>query len=494
MGHEHGGKASRGSTRPEMKMPGDKKEMKETMSPEHRMEMLRMHHQKTLWIYWMIILLGVWMMVAPATFGFGTATATPPERTVWLDFLQRVQILSWSDYFSGLLLVILGWRSLTPDRPFSLWGACFVGIWLNVAPLLFWAPNPLTYLNDTLVGTLVIALTILIPGMPNMIKFMKMGPDTPSGWSYNPSSWPQRWIMIALAFAGWLVSRYLAAFQLGYIPDIADPFFGDGSRKVLTSDMSKSLFISDAGLGTFAYTIEFLMGWMGSSSRWRTMPWMVTFFGILVIPLGLVHIFLVASQPVAVGEWCTFCLLAAAIMLPMIPLQVDEVIAMCQFMVEKKRQGESMWKVFWLGGGVEGGEMDERTPSLHGFPAQPRAVGKSMFWGMTFPWNLALATAAGMWLMGAPAVFRMGEGSADLHHIVGALVVTISVIAMGEPVRILRYLNIPAAAAFIIGGFLTGGSTAATIHAVVVAAIIAGLSIPRGTVRESFGSWDRFVR
>ncbi len=117
------------------------------------------------------------------------------------------------------------------------------------------------------------------------------------------------------------------------------------------------------------------MGWMGSQSRWRTMPWMVTFFGILVIPLGLVHIFLVASQPVAVGEWCTFCLLAAAIMLPMIPLQVDEVIAMCQFMVEKKRQGESMWKVFWLGGGVDGGEMDERTPPLHEFPAQPRAVG-----------------------------------------------------------------------------------------------------------------------
>jgi hypothetical protein len=27
------------------------------------------------------------------------------------------------------------------------------------------------------------------------------------------------------------------------------------------------------------------MGLMGSPARWRTMPWMVTFFGILVIPL-----------------------------------------------------------------------------------------------------------------------------------------------------------------------------------------------------------------
>jgi hypothetical protein len=44
---------------------------------------------------------------------------------------------------------------------------------------------------------------------------------------------------------------------------------------------------------------------MGSPARWYTMPWMVMFFGILVIPLGLVHILLVISQPVVVGEWCT---------------------------------------------------------------------------------------------------------------------------------------------------------------------------------------------
>lgn len=51
--------------------------------------------------------------------------------------------------------------------------------------------------------------------------------------------------------------------------------------------MSHSLPVSDAGLGSLAYTIEFLMGYMGATSRWRTMPWMVTIFGILVIPLGV---------------------------------------------------------------------------------------------------------------------------------------------------------------------------------------------------------------
>lgn len=54
---------------------------------------------------------------------------------------------------------------------------------------------------------------------------------------------------------------------------------------------------------------------------------MVTFFGVLAIPLGLVHIAFVMSQSVVVGEWCTCCLLVAAIMLPTIPLEIDEVIA-----------------------------------------------------------------------------------------------------------------------------------------------------------------------
>lgn len=468
--------------------------MQEMMSPEERQKMIYMHHGKTLWVYWTVILLGVWMIVAPFSFDYGAAAVTPPGgRTLWLDLPQRVAIISWSDIISGILLILFGWRSLTPDRPYSMWGSCFVGIWLNFAPLIFWAPNPLIYLNDTLVGTLLIALTILIPGMPSMMKFMEMGPEIPPGWSYNPSSWPQRAVMIVLGFAGWLVSRYLAAFQLGYIPDIWEPFFGEGSRKVLTSDMSKALPISDGGLGALAYTIEFLMGWMGGASRWRTMPWMVAFFGILVIPLGLVHIFLVASQPVMVGEWCTLCLLAAAIMLPMLPLEVDEVVAMSQFMVAKKRQGESLWKVFWLGGGIEGGGADERTPPLQQLPEKPKALAKSMFWGMTFPWHLMVATALGIWLMAAPDVLHHGKPRADLDHVAGALVVTISVISMGEPARLLRYLNVIVGVFLIIGGLFVGG-TAGLINDLGCGLAVAALSIPKGRIRESFGSWDRFVR
>ncbi|HSH26679.1 MAG TPA: vitamin K epoxide reductase family protein, partial [Wenzhouxiangella sp.] len=252
-----------------------------------RHRMVHMHHRQTLWIYWTLILLGVWTVLAPFTFGYLDATQwVDPSggRGVWFSDQThtelRARLMTWSDLISGVLLIIFGWRALKPNRPFSLWVCCFVGIWLSFAPLVFWAPTAGAYASDTMVGMLVIALTVLIPGMPNMILYMKMGPPTPAGWSYNPSSWPQRAIMIALGFLGLVVSRYLGVFQLGYIEWMWDPFFGGGSERVLNSDMSHMWPISDAALGATAYTFEFLMGFMGSPSRWRTMPWMVTFFGI----------------------------------------------------------------------------------------------------------------------------------------------------------------------------------------------------------------------
>jgi hypothetical protein len=53
----------------------------------------------------------------------------------------------------------------------------------------------------------------------------------PAGFSEGP--------IIAMAFVGFFLSRYLAAYQLGHIPYPSDPFFGDGTRRVLESEVSK---------------------------------------------------------------------------------------------------------------------------------------------------------------------------------------------------------------------------------------------------------------
>ena len=463
-----------------------------------KMDMMQMHHRKNLWVYWTLIILGVWIVLSPLTFSYAKGAAMPSgEREVWLSLNGRIEAMIWSDIISGALLILFGWRSLSPNRPNSVWICCLTGVWLTFAPVIFWSPSAAAYLNDTFTGALVIALTILIPGMPNMMMHMEDGPTTPQGWSYNPSGWAQRWIMIVLAFAGWMVSRYLAAFQLGYIDQAFDPFFGISTENVLNSKMSEGMPISDAGFGAIAYTIEFLMGWMGGPSRWRTMPWMVTFFGILVIPLGFVHIFLVISQPVMVGEWCTFCLLAAAIMLPMIPLQVDEVIAMGQFMMNSKRKGESLWKTFWMGGTIEGGGADERSPDLIDFPQQPAKIFSASMWGMSFPRTLTLSIISGIGLVFAPGLLgiKINEPSSNIAHLSGFLIVVVSVVSMSEPLRACRYLNILLGLAVAAGLWFTEGSTIIlNVTGLIIGLAVAALSIPKGIIKEKYGSWSNYIK
>jgi hypothetical protein len=466
-----------------------------------REQKLLEHHRQTLWVYWSLVLLGFWLLLAPVTFGYlSPATWVDPggDRGVWFGEATRTDLrallATWNDVLCGVLLVVFGWRSLKPDRPVSLWVCCFVGIWLSFAPVVLWSPSPAAYLNDTLVGMLVIALAVLIPGMPNMVAYMKMGPPSPPGWSYNPSSWPQRWIMIAAGFAGFLASRYLGAFQLGFLESAWDPFFGLATEGVLNSSMSHMWPVSDAALGTFAYTLEFLMGWMGSPSRWRTMPWMVTFFGILVIPLGLVHIALVISQPVVVGSWCTFCLLAAAIMLPMIPLQVDEVIAMGQHLRAAKRKGVSIWEAFWKGGPADDAEPDERTPELITLPDQPGVVVRSAFWGMSAPWTLVASTVVGIWLMAAPGVVDVTGVASNVLTLGGSLVVTVSVIAMGEPVRLVRWCNVLLGPAIGIGCWVADAEAVVIVQALFAGLSVAVLAVPRGPKKERYGTWDPLVR
>lgn len=478
----------------EMK-PGDMQHMQ--MSEDQRREMLHMHHNKTLWVYWTIILLGCWILLSPLTFSNAVGMATPSGgRSIWLTDAERILYMKWSDIICGVLLIIFGYRSLLPNRPYSLWICCFVGVWLSIAPLLFWAPTAAAYVNDTLVGMLVISLSILIPGMPNMILYMKMGSEVPPGWTYNPSSWTQRWIMIVLGFLGFVVSRHLAAFQLGYLPQVWDPLFGQSSEQVLNSAMSHALPVSDAGLGALAYTFEFLMGFMGSPSRWRTMPWMVTLFGILVIPLGLVHIFLVISQPLTVGAWCFFCLAAAGIMLPMIPLEIDEVVAMGQHMVQAKRRGENFWKVFWKGGNPVEHNKDERSPELMTLNQQPGKVFKASVWGMSAPVTLLLSLLLGVALVILPdkSGVPIKAYFADINHLCGAMVVVASVISMGEVVRTFRFLNVLLGLAIaLLPWLLTDASATLKIVDSIAGLLVAALAIPKGKMTEQYGLWTKYI-
>lgn len=180
MQHEHhAAMGERGVTRMQMAMVDGQMEM----TPEDRQEMLRQHHAQTLWVPLLVVLLGVWLITSPFALGYsnpdlaGSGVARITAERSLPEIAARGMTMTWSDVISGILLVVLSliWL-MRPRRIWAPWAACFVGIWLLFAPLLFWAPTAAAYANDTLIGVLVIALTILIPGMPGMILIMKMAP------------------------------------------------------------------------------------------------------------------------------------------------------------------------------------------------------------------------------------------------------------------------------------------------------------------------------
>jgi len=429
--------------------------------------------RESLWASFVNLLLGVWLVTSPFSLGYRSAAMT------------------WSDVSSGSLIILFSLLSASKGFVGTLarWANCFVGIWLLFAPLVFWTPDAAAYTNDTLVGALVIAFAILVTMMPGMDMSVMEGADVPPGWSYNPSTWLQRAPIILLAAVGFFASRYMAAYQLGHINDVWDPLFGDGTRRVLSSDVSKMFPISDAGLGAVAYMIEILMGFMGDRARWRTMPWMVTFFGILVIPMGVTSIVLVILQPLAVGAWCFLCLLAALAMLAMVPATLDEVVAMIQFLVQARRDGKPLWRTFWLGGVIEGGQRDARlTPFDWSRPQE-------MFSGwLRSNWHLLIAAGVGGWLMFAPDFFGTMGRASDSDRLVGALVMTFALIATAEVGRAVRFLNILFGAWLLIApwmldGFLTG----AQWNDVVAGVALIALSLPRGRISGRYGSWQPYI-
>jgi uncharacterized membrane protein len=169
----------------------------------------------------------------------------------------------------------------------------------------------------------------------------------PPGWSYNPAAWSERLPIVGLALVGFGIATYLALYQLRIIPTVWEPFFGDGSRKILNSGVSRVLPIPDAALGAASYLLDAVTGAIGGRSRWRTMPWIVILFGLAIGPLGAASITLVILQPVLFDAWCTLCLASAVISVGMIGPALDELLASLQHVKREHRCGRSLWRVFW---------------------------------------------------------------------------------------------------------------------------------------------------
>jgi hypothetical protein len=154
---------------------------------------------------------------------------------------------------------------------------------------------------------------------------------------------------VFLAVCGFFVAPYLALYQWRVITAVWEPFFGNGSRTILDSSVSRILPISDAALGAMGYLGDAVTGVIGGRDRWRRMPWIVILFGIAVGPLGAISVLLVILQPVLYDSWCTLCLVSAGISVAMIPPAMDELLASMQSLRGQHERGESLWHAFWHG-------------------------------------------------------------------------------------------------------------------------------------------------
>jgi len=347
----------------------------------------------------------------------------------------------------------------------------------------------------------VIALSVLIPMMPGMSMAGMMGkPDVPPGWAYTPSSWLQRMPIGVLALIGFLIARVLGAYQLGHIDSVWEPFFAgvgekqgvmNGTESIITSDVSKAWPIPDGALGAIVYTLELAMTWMAGKDRWRTMPWMVLGLAILILPLGVVSIYFIIIQPIVIGTWCTLCLIAALAMAVMIPYSLNEFVAMGQFLAWARRQGKPFWRTFWTGDAMDGGS-DDTSKGLVGTPREQIAQATR---GVTYPWTLMFSIAIGVWLTFTRLAFDSSGAMANSDHLVGALVVTFSIMAWAEVGRAIRFINIPFGAWLIAAPWLLDGiaSPLAAWNGVICGALLIVLAIPRGRVKDSYAGWDRYV-
>lgn len=441
----------------------------------------RAAHADDRWAHFVNIALGFWILVQPVIVEVGEPA------------------LFWSEIALGAALMLFASLSLSWRMAWARWASAAVAAGIMAVPFLFWTSNPAAFLSDTLVGAFAFGLAVGTrpePG-PSMVAAMT-GPDIPPGWSYNPSGWAQRLPIILFALIGLLVARYLSAYQLGQVSGVWDPFFPglpgepgkNGTEAVITSAVSKAFPIPDAALGGYTYALEIVTGIVGSRARWRTMPWLVLLFGLMIAPLGVVSIFFVIIQPIIIGTWATLTLIGAAAMLIQIPYSLDELLATIQFMRRRAKAGRPWLRVFLFGDTDEG----DRVAREDEFDRPVGAVMRDMWsGGVNLPWNLALAGILATSLLFTRLTFGADGAMADADHVIGFLALTVISLAAAEVARALRFCLVPLGAAALATPFLFEAGMVHSVANVVIGLSLIALSIRRGAVKGRYGGWDRFI-
>jgi len=172
------------------------------MRREHE-DRRRTEHGDNRWVHMMNVALGSWLFTQP------------------LLINVEEPALRLGEMFLGALLMIFATASLSLRAQWARWGCAAIGIIVMALPFMFWTASAAAYLSDTLVGALIVGFAVGTKPEPGVSPIAASGgPLVPAGWTYNPSSWAQRLPIVLMALFGLYVSRYLAGYQLGHIPQV----------------------------------------------------------------------------------------------------------------------------------------------------------------------------------------------------------------------------------------------------------------------------------
>ena len=168
---------------------------------------------------------------------------------------------------------------------------------------------------------------------------MALDDTIPCGSQSNPSAWTKRIFLLVMAIAGFLIALYLGFYQLHIFATVWEPFFGNGTNAVVKSSFSQSLPIPDGLIGAIGYLCDIILVSIGDSVRWKTKPWAVILYSILVAMMGFVSILLIIAQPVFLHTFCTLCLVSAILSLGMVIPVMQELQASLHY-IKKGNESE----------------------------------------------------------------------------------------------------------------------------------------------------------
>jgi nucleoside-diphosphate-sugar epimerase len=462
---------------------GEAGENPDELTSRHAEQILR-EHGANRWVHFVNMGLATWLITQPSL----------------IDV--REPLLRLSEFVLGAALLIFAALALSPRAQWARWVCAAIGAAVMAMPFMFSTANASAYLSDTLVGVLIFGFAVCTKPDPGPSALATLtGPDTPPGWSYNPSLWSQRLPIIGLALIGLYVSRYLAAYQLGHISGVWEPFFvgsiadpKNGTEEIITSSVSTAWPVSDAAVGAYTYLLEILTGMIGSRTRWRTMPWLVLVFGLMIAPLGITSIVFIVIQPIVIGTWSTLALIAAAAVLIQIPYSLDELLATLQFLRRRVKAGQNWLRVLLVGGTDEVSGGGPISMPKDEFDRSPGTILKeTVGGGVSLPWNLALSVLIGLSFLFTQITLGADGGLANAHHLIGSLALTVVSIAAAEIARPVRFVNVLLGTALSIVPFVYAADLITAIVTITSGVLLIALSFRRGPIREHYGDWNRLL-